>query len=151
MRAKTVVGLLTALSIVVFALATGQETPKLERTSDARRLNDLVRPSREVLMVGSNWPWAGLDAVLAENLRTGRVRLRVLVSQAEVGRWREWVRLGAEVRGRPGIKARLSVLVTPDAVFAPDTVRGGTVILRQPEAVSALEERLEVAWRSARP
>jgi hypothetical protein len=133
------------------SLALGQTRPGLERSSDPRRLNALVKSQRAWLLVGSSFPWSGLDRILADGLRAKTLSLRILTSSAEVPRWRDWVKLGATVRGHPGSRATLSILVSDALAVIPDPKKNDFLVLSDLETPKVLSDRLELAWQLAKP
>jgi hypothetical protein len=145
---------LLALAVVVVAglgLAVGQTRSGLERSGDAGHLASLLRTQREWLLVGSAFPFPGADRVFADGLRSRAITLRVLTSSAEVSRWRDWMRLGATVRGHAGSAARSAILVSPGMTILPDPKRGDFIVLSDLETPKVIADRLELAWRYARP
>ncbi|NJK45805.1 MAG: hypothetical protein HC933_17440 [Pleurocapsa sp. SU_196_0] len=137
--------------IAGLSLALGQTRAGLERSSDPGRLSALVKTQRSWLLVGSSFPWSGVDRVFADGLRTKTLSLRILTSSAEVSRWRDWARLGAVVRGHPGTKAPVSILVSDALAIVPDPKKNDFLILSDLETPKALSHRLELAWQLAKP
>ena len=149
MNAKIIIGGTFAL-LGLFSLAIGQsKQDNIERTLNPERLNALIRTQHQFLLVGSSFPWVGLDKVLADGLRAKTMRLRILTSSEEIPRWRDWVKLGAVVRGHPGKPTGATLIVTESEAFVPDLKKGDIIIFSDLQTPKVLMDRLELAWTYA--
>lgn len=144
--------LLAGVALIAgLSLAVGQTRPGLERSNDPARLSNLLRTQRSWLLIGSAFPFAGADRVFAEGLRSKTLTLRILTSSREISRWREWVQLGATVRGHPGPPGKVSLLVSDALAIVPDPRKGDFLVLSDLETPKVIADRLELAWRYAKP
>jgi hypothetical protein len=135
----------------LFSLAIGQSKPDFERSTNPERLNSFLTNQHQILLVGSSFPWAGLDKLLADGLRSKTLNLRILTTTEDIPRWRDWVKLGALVRGHPGKASPYSLIVTEGLALVPDPKKADFIVFNDLQTPKVIADRLELAWQYAKP
>ena len=133
---------------VTLSVATAQQLPKLERTTDTAAVLALL--TGEVDLYGDQFGSVQFQRGILSALQSKAITVRVLTSPASAPNMRPLKSLGAKVNTLPSRFTGSLVIVQGRTVIMP-LKQGGYAVMRSPAQTAQMQGLMEQYWQASKP